>query len=62
MNMVPWGGPPGRAAVTGIFRFSPVAALILVQIIGITTSVLVAALFGLREKRCIAWAQCGTTP
>nr|WP_240502832.1 SLC13 family permease [Morganella morganii] len=64
MNMVPWGGPLGRAsAVTGISASVLWQPLIPVQIIGITASVLVAALFGLREKRRIARAaQYGTTP
>ncbi|MDF5911369.1 SLC13 family permease [Morganella morganii] len=62
--MVPWGGPLGRAsAVTGISASVLWQPLIPVQIIGITASVLVAALFGLREKRRIARAaQYGTTP
>ena len=64
MNMVPWGGPLGRAsAVTGISASVLWQPLIPVQIIGITASLLVAALFGLREKRRIARAaQYGTTP
>ncbi|MBA5809582.1 citrate transporter [Morganella morganii] len=64
MNMVPWGGPLGRAsAVTGISASALWQPLIPVQIIGITASVLVAALFGLREKHRIARAaQYGTTP
>ncbi|EGT3624557.1 citrate transporter [Morganella morganii] len=64
MNMVPWGGPLGRAsAVTGISAAALWQPLIPVQIIGITASVLVAALFGLREKHRIARAaQYGTTP
>ena len=64
MNMVPWGGPLGRAsAVTGISAATLWQPLIPVQIIGITASVLVAALFGLREKHRIARAaQYGTTP
>lgn len=64
MNMVPWGGPLGRAsAVTGIPASSLWQPLIPVQIIGIIASILVAGLFGLREKRRIARAQLnGTTP
>lgn len=64
MNMVPWGGPLGRAsAVTGIPAAALWQPLIPVQIIGIVASVLVAGLFGLREKRRIARAaQFGTTP
>ncbi|MCG6396065.1 hypothetical protein K6U71_16790, partial [Vibrio alginolyticus] len=49
--------------VTGISGSVLWQPLIPVQIIGITASVLVAALFGLREKRRIARAaQYGTTP
>lgn len=64
MNMVPWGGPLGRAsAVTGISAAELWQPLIPVQIIGIVASVLVAGLFGLREKHRIARAaQYGTTP
>ncbi|MEG0278421.1 MAG: citrate:proton symporter [Morganella sp. (in: enterobacteria)] len=64
MNMVPWGGPLGRAsAVTGIPAAELWQPLIPVQVIGIVASVLVAGLFGLREKRRIARAaQYGTTP
>lgn len=64
MNMVPWGGPLGRAsAVTGIPAAELWQPLIPVQVIGIVASVLVAGLFGLREKHRIARAaQYGTTP
>jgi len=64
MNMVPWGGPLGRAsAVTGIPAADLWQPLIPVQIIGVAASVLVAGLFGLREKKRIARAQLqGTTP
>jgi len=64
MNMVPWGGPLGRAsAVTGIPAADLWQPLIPVQIIGVAASVVVAGLFGLREKKRIARAQLkGTTP
>ncbi|MDH5857984.1 CitMHS family transporter [Lampropedia aestuarii] len=64
MNMVPWGGPLGRAAaVTGIDASVLWQSLIPVQIFGVACMVAVAAVFGLREKRRIAAAQlAGTTP
>lgn len=64
MNIVPWGGPLGRAsAVSGISASELWQPLIPVQAIGIAASVLVAGLFGLREKRRIARARTyGTTP
>lgn len=64
MNMVPWGGPLGRAsAVTGIPASALWQPLIPVQIIGVIASMLVAGLFGMREKKRIARAQLnGVTP
>lgn len=64
MNMVPWGGPLGRAAaVTGISASQLWQPLIPVQIIGVMASILVAGLFGWREKKRIALASLqGTTP
>jgi CitMHS family citrate-Mg2+:H+ or citrate-Ca2+:H+ symporter len=64
MNMVPWGGPLGRSsAVTGISATELWQPLIPIQIVGVTASVLIAGLFGLREKRRIALARTyGTTP
>ena len=64
MNMVPWGGPLGRAsAVTGIPAATLWQPLIPVQIIGVMASALVAGLFGWREKNRIARAELkGTTP
>lgn len=63
MNMVPWGGPLGRAAaVTGIDASVLWQSLIPVQLLGVAGMVAVAAVFGLREKRRIAAAQAaGTT-
>lgn len=64
MNMVPWGGPLGRAsAVTGIPAAELWQPLIPVQIMGVIASMLVAGLFGLREKKRIAQSALqGTTP
>ncbi len=64
MNMVPWGGPLGRAsAVTGIPAAALWQPLIPVQIIGVMASVLGAGLFGWREKKRIARTVLkGTTP
>ncbi|EMI5489816.1 TRAP transporter large permease subunit [Providencia stuartii] len=64
MNMVPWGGPLGRAsAVTGIDASTLWQGLIPVQIIGMVGAAIFAALMGVREKRRIAAAaQKGTTP
>lgn len=64
MNMVPWGGPLGRAsAVTGIDASTLWQGLIPVQIIGMVGAAIFAALMGIREKRRIAAAaQKGTTP
>lgn len=64
MNMVPWGGPLGRAsAVTGIPAADLWQPLIPVQIIGVIASAMVAGLFGWREKGRIARAKLnGTTP
>lgn len=55
VNMVPWGGPLGRAAavlgmdVTELWR-----PLIKIQIIGLLLLMIVALVLGLREKRIIA--------
>lgn len=64
MNMVPWGGPLGRAsAVTGIPAAVLWQPLIPVQIMGVMASTLVAGLFGWREKKRIARSALqGTTP
>ncbi|MGV6984015.1 CitMHS family transporter [Providencia hangzhouensis] len=64
MNMVPWGGPLGRAsAVTGIDASTLWQHLIPVQLIGMGGAVVFAILMGLREKRRIAAASLkGTTP
>lgn len=64
MNMVPWGGPLGRAsAVTGVDASVLWQSIIPVQIIGILGMVGVAVIMGLREKRRIAAAHLmGTTP
>lgn len=64
MNMVPWGGPLGRAsAVTGIDASTLWQGLIPVQIIGIGGAAVFAALMGIRENRRIAAAKLnGTTP
>lgn len=64
MNMVPWGGPLGRAsAVTGIEAAELWRSLIPVQIIGIFGMMGFAVLMGLREKKRILAAQAlGTTP
>ncbi len=57
MNMVPWGGPIGRAAaVTDISPDALWHGLIPVQLIGVVMAVIGAALLGLREKRRIAAA------
>ncbi|OEC90531.1 CitMHS family transporter [Acinetobacter sp. YK3] len=64
MNMVPWGGPLGRAsAVTGIEAAELWRSLIPVQIIGVVGMMGFAVLMGLREKKRILAAQVlGTTP
>lgn len=64
MNMVPWGGPLGRAsAVTSLPASTLWQPLIPVQIIGVVASMLVASLFGWREQRRLAQAALkGTTP
>lgn len=54
LNMVPWGGPIGRAAaVTNISPDELWHGLIPVQLIGVGLVVIGAALLGLREKRQI---------
>ncbi|WP_457807553.1 CitMHS family transporter [Kushneria sp. EE4] len=54
LNMVPWGGPIGRAAaVTDISPDELWHGLIPVQLIGVVLAVLGALLLGLREKRRI---------
>lgn len=64
MNMVPWGGPLGRAsAVTGIEASVLWQSLIPVQIAGVAFMVVFAIIMGTREKYRIAAAQKkGTTP
>lgn len=64
MNMVPWGGPLGRAsAVTGIDASQLWQGLIPVQIAGILGMVVFAVMMGLREQKRIASAALlGTTP
>ncbi|KQC98441.1 CitMHS family transporter [Acinetobacter soli] len=64
MNMVPWGGPLGRAsAVTGIEASILWQNIIPVQIVGIIGMMAFAAIMGLREKKRIqAAAINGTTP
>lgn len=64
MNMVPWGGPLGRAsAVTGVDASVLWQSIIPVQVIGLLGMIGVAVIMGLREKRRIAAAQLmGTTP
>ncbi|ANF56994.1 CitMHS family transporter [Halotalea alkalilenta] len=54
MNMVPWGGPIGRAgAVTGVDPTELWHALIPVQLCGMIGALALAALFGWREQRLI---------
>lgn len=64
MNMVPWGGPLGRAsAVTGIDASELWQGLIPVQILGVLGMAGFGVIFGLREQRRIAAAKLkGTTP
>lgn len=64
MNMVPWGGPLGRAsAVTGIEASVLWQNIIPVQIVGIVGMMAFAAIMGLREKKRIQVAAIhGTTP
>lgn len=64
MNMVPWGGPLGRAsAVTGIDASMLWQGLIPVQIAGVAGAAVFAIFMGMREKSRIAAAQLqGTTP
>ncbi|MBE3002313.1 citrate:H+ symporter [Nocardiopsis sp. HNM0947] len=55
MNMLPWGGPVGRAAA--VIGLSPIElwhGLIPVQAIGLVLLVGMAAILGLRERRRIA--------
>ncbi|MDO5492482.1 MAG: citrate:proton symporter [Nesterenkonia sp.] len=55
INMVPWGGPLGRAAsVTGIDPGELYRPLIPLQVVGIVLIVTLAVLLGLREKSRIA--------
>lgn len=60
MNMVPWGGPLGRAAtvldidVTELWR-----DLILIQLIGLVLLVIVAVFLGMREQRLIKKRKLG---
>ncbi|MFC0336487.1 citrate-Mg2+:H+ or citrate-Ca2+:H+ symporter, CitMHS family [Kushneria avicenniae] len=54
LNMVPWGGPIGRAAaVTDISPDELWHGLIPVQLVGVVLAVIGAALLGWREKRRI---------
>ncbi|GAB94961.1 CitMHS family citrate-Mg2+:H+ or citrate-Ca2+:H+ symporter [Kineosphaera limosa] len=54
MNMVPWGGPLGRAAAaTGIDSAQLYQPLLIVQVIGLALLLGLAALLGLREIRRI---------
>ncbi|RKR04395.1 CitMHS family citrate-Mg2+:H+ or citrate-Ca2+:H+ symporter [Kushneria sinocarnis] len=54
LNMVPWGGPIGRAAaVTDVSPVEMWHALIPVQLIGVVFSVIGAMLLGSRERRRI---------
>lgn len=64
MNMVPWGGPLGRAsAVTGIQAAELWQKLIPVQLFGILGSMVFAAIMGVRKNKRIAKAKRkGTTP
>ena len=64
MNMVPWGGPLGRASVvTGISAATLWQGLIPVQIIGVAGMVVLAVLMVMRERRRITAAKLrGTTP
>ncbi len=64
MNMVPWGGPLGRAAaVTEVDASLLWQHLIPVQLLGMVGAVAFAALMGMRENRRIAAAKLqGTTP
>lgn len=64
MNMVPWGGPLGRAsAATGIDASTLWQGIIPVQILGVLGIAAFAVVMGVREKRRIAAAQLlGTTP
>ncbi|OTG79193.1 citrate transporter [Acinetobacter sp. ANC 4558] len=64
MNMVPWGGPLGRAsAVTGIDASVLWQNIIPVQLLGMLGMVGFAAIMGKREQRRIAAASLlGTTP
>ncbi|PID01446.1 citrate transporter [Sporosarcina sp. P2] len=55
VNMVPWGGPLGRAAaVLGVDVTELWRPLIKIQIIGLLLLIAVAFILGLREKRVIA--------
>lgn len=55
VNMVPWGGPLGRAAaVLGVDVTALWRPLIKVQVVGLLLLIAVAFLLGMREKRRIA--------
>ncbi|PID14195.1 MULTISPECIES: CitMHS family transporter [unclassified Sporosarcina] len=55
VNMVPWGGPLGRAAaVLGVDVTELWRPLIKIQVIGLLLLIAVAFILGLREKRVIA--------
>lgn len=64
MNMVPWGGPLGRAsAVTGIEASVLWQSIIPVQVLGMLGMLVFATMIGMREKRRITAANAiGTTP
>lgn len=64
MNMVPWGGPLGRAAaVTNVDAAHLWQQLIPVQLLGMVGAVVFAVFMGMRENRRIAAAKTlGTTP
>lgn len=64
MNMVPWGGPLGRAsAATGLDAATLWHSLIPVQVAGVAGMMVFAVFMGLREKKRILAAQAlGTTP
>src|SRR5690606_8796177 len=63
LNMLPWGGPVGRAGVaTGHDPIDLWQGLIPLQIVGVVLLLGMAALLGLRENRRIARAAVTTEP
>ncbi|WP_120003408.1 CitMHS family transporter [Nesterenkonia muleiensis] len=55
VNMIPWGGPLGRAAsVQGIDPVALYRPLIPLQIVGVVVVVIIAVLLGIRESRRIS--------